>query len=97
MSDNEQNEQDEQDDKRSNEQKDIDPLVINNMMKNVDSRKFIWNHLQYCGVFENIFNIDPIQHSYNAGLREAGLILKRKIQEFEPRYYVKMIEENING
>lgn len=74
-----------------------DALAIRNILKDEGGRAYIWKHLQSCGVFENIFNIDPIQHGYNAGLREAGLRLERDIKEYEPFYYMKMIKENIDG
>ena len=72
-------------------------LAISNIMRNEDGRGFIWSQLQACSVFESMFDNDPIQHAYNAGMREAGLRLDRLIKEAEPSYYVKMIEENIDG
>jgi len=72
-----------------------DAIAILNMMRTFDGRMYIWNHLQSIGVFENIFDINPIQTAYNSGMREAGLRLERDIKEHEPVYYIKMIEENI--
>ena len=76
---------------------DPEVMAIHNIMSNIDGRCFIWGQLQSCGVFETIFDIDPLKHSYNAGLREAGLRLKRVVEELEPGYYIKMIEENHHG
>lgn len=76
--------------------KNPDELAILNMVRNADGRAYIWNYLQSCCVFENIFSIDPIQHAYNAGLRESGLKFVRDIKAYEPDYYVQMIKENIN-
>jgi hypothetical protein len=86
------------DDEESQKPKvDRESLVIQNVMKNEDGRSFIWGQLQSCGVFESIFDRDPIKHGYNAGLREGGLQLDRKVREAAPEQYVKMMQENING
>lgn len=86
----------------SNDEKDKKPsnkveLAVFNMMKNEDCREFIWSHLQSCGVFESIFDDNPVKHGYNSGSRDAGLMLARSLKEYAPGYYLKMIEENING
>lgn len=86
-----------EDEKKKDSKANPDTLAVRNMMRTEGGRSYIWNHLQSCGVFENIFNIDPIQHAFNAGLREAGLRLERDIKAYEPLYYIKMIEENNNG
>jgi len=83
-----------EDDKKGH---DHESLAIQNIMRNADCRAFMWDHLQSCGVFENMFDKDPIQHSYNAGRRVAGLTLERKLKEHEPHYYVEMIKENLDG
>ncbi len=72
-------------------------LAVSNIMRNEDGRSFIWSQLQSCSVFESMFDRDPIKHSFNAGMREAGLRLDRIVRSAEPAYYVKMIEENIDG
>jgi len=72
-------------------------IAVGNIMKNEDGRAFMWAYLQSCGVFENMFDKDPIQHSYKAGLRAAGLILENKLKTYDPHYYVVMIKENLNG
>lgn len=75
----------------------IEELVVQNIMKTEGGRDFMMKHLRRCGVFESIFNEDPIRHAKNAGLREAGLMLERDLKELAPAYYIKMIEENIDG
>lgn len=72
-------------------------LAIHNLMRTADGRDYVWQYLQSCGVFETIYTSDPMSHAFNAGKREAGLMLKRDIESNEPAYYVKMIEENIDG
>ena len=73
-----------------------DALAVRNIMINENGRAYMWKHLQSCGIFESIFNPDPIQHAYNAGVREAGLRIKRDLELYESDYYIKMIKENID-
>lgn len=86
---------DEDGSKNKNKKHNVESLAISNIMRNEDSRNFIWKHLQSAGVFESTFNKDPIQHAFNAGLRESGLQLERDIKAATPGDYLKMIKENI--
>jgi len=72
-------------------------LAIENIMRTEDGRDFIWGQLQFCSVFESIFDVDSKQLSYNAGMRDAGLQLEREVKEAAPEYYLKMIKENLDG
>lgn len=72
-------------------------LDFENLLKTKESRKIIMEHLQYCRVFENIFNTDVSQMTYNVGLRAGGLRLMNQIKEKCPHLYLKMIEEDTNG
>lgn len=72
-------------------------LVIESIMRTEHGRKWMWRQLQSRGVFENMFDRDPIKMAYNAGRRDSGVSLNREVKEAAPGYYVKMIEENING
>ena len=89
--------EDDEDSKKSKKPHDYEALAVSNIMKNEDCRKFMWDNLQSCGVFTNMFDKDSAQHAYNAGLRAAGLQLETKLKEHEPFYYMKMIKENIDG
>ena len=71
-------------------------LDVENVVKNEGGRKFIMEHLHYCRVFENIFNTDTSQMSYNVGLRAGGLRLMNRIKEVTPHLYLKLIEEDTN-
>ncbi len=72
-----------------------DVLAVQNIMRTEGGRDFIWGQLVSCGVYESTFNMNTIQSSYNAGLRDAGLRLEREVKEAAPEYYLKMIKENI--
>lgn len=86
---------DESENNQGSSKLDSEQLGAYNIMRNVDGRHFIWRQLQKCGVFESMFNIDPIMHAHNAGLREAGLKLDRLVKEISPEDYLTMISENI--
>jgi hypothetical protein len=72
-------------------------LVIQNIMRDEGGRSFMMEQLQYTMVFTNAFDQDPNKHSYNAGLREAGLRLNQELRDAAPGDYLKMIKENIDG
>ena len=73
----------------------IDDLVIQNIMKTPDGRDYMWKRLQATGVFETMFDKDPILNAYNAGRREIGVTLNRDIKDAAPGDYIKMLTENI--
>jgi len=70
-------------------------LAVQNLMKNEGMRNYMWKQLQEAGVFENIFDMDPIKHAYNAGKRQNGLRLDQDLKEYAPDMYIKMMKENI--
>ena len=76
---------------------DIESLVIQNLMKGDGGRAWMWKHLQDCGVFENIFDVDTHKTAYAAGKRQAGLQLENDLKTAAPGDYLKMIQENIDG
>jgi len=83
---------DDLDDQKNNKKQDSEILAIQNIMRIESNRDFIWGHLQSLGVFESIFSTDPVQAGYNSGMRDAGLMLQRKIKEAAPADYVKMVK-----
>lgn len=80
-----------------NAEKDRESLIVINMMRDEDSRKFIWKLLQSYGTFNSTFDPDPITHARRAGLRDAGLQLERSLKEHALEDYFKMIRENEHG
>ncbi len=86
-----------EDEKPQKKRHDLESLTVQNFMKSESGREFMWKHLQLCGVFENMFDSDPITHAYNAGKRQAGLQLDDDLKEFAPGDYIKMIKESLDG
>lgn len=83
--------------KSENKSQKVISLAIHNIMRTEGGRDFMFGQLQSCGVFESTFNTDPVQHGYNAGMRDAGLRLERELKEAAPDEYLKMIKEHFNG
>lgn len=86
---------DEDDDKPVKKKFDTEPLAVQNLMRTEGGREWMWKHLQECGVFENIFDENPVRQAYNAGKRQAGLQLEADLKEHDPDNYLKMMKENI--
>ena len=82
--------------KKGNDSRGLALLTMENVMKTVEGRKFMMNLLHFSMVYENVFDNDTNQHSYNAGSRRVGLHLERELKEASPYLYLKMIEEDIN-
>jgi hypothetical protein len=64
------------------------------MMSNIRGRRFIWNHLVKCHVFETSFSPNLSQTNFNEGERNIGLQIFNDIMENAPDKYMKMAEEN---
>lgn len=79
----------------SNKERDAELLVISTMMQHQGIRAFMFKQLSGCGVYESGFNKDTHQHSFNAGMRQAGLQLEQELKEAAPGDYLAMIKENL--
>jgi len=81
--------------KQENKQRSVDELVVQQLMSTTDGREYMWNKLQECDVFENIFENDPIMSAYRSGKRAAGLLLEQDLKAYAPGSYIKMLQENM--
>ena len=77
--------------KHTNEQ-----LAIQNLMRTENGRSLIYGWLQSFGIFESIFNENPVKAGYNSGRRDAGLEIEGAVKSAAPGDYLKMIDSNIN-
>lgn len=75
-------------------ERELELLVIRNIMQTEGGRAFMWRSLQNCCTFENVFSKDPSIHSFNAGLRSHGLWLDAELREADLRNYYLMLNEN---
>lgn len=82
--------------KKQQKSRELELHSIREIMKTENGRSFMWRCLQNCGTFENMFNVDPILHARNAGVRSHGLWLESELKEATPDNYFKMLKENHN-
>lgn len=87
---------DDDESKQDNREQNSESLAVQNIMRTEGGRDFIWGQLQSDGVFESIFDADPVKAGYNSGMRDSGLRLERVIKEAAPEFYLKMVQENLN-
>lgn len=80
--------------KKQRDSRELELLTMRNIMKTENGRSFMYRCLQNCCTFENIFNTDVQQHSYNAGLRSHGVWLDAELKEAATDDYFKMLKEN---
>ena len=85
-----------EEEKTPKKRQNTDELVVQNIMRTEEGRRYLWEYLQSCGVFANIFAIDTHQHAYNAGMREVGMRLHDDLRDYAPDLYLTMIKENID-
>jgi hypothetical protein len=86
------------DDEQKSNSNDSNPnlLVIQNFMRTFEGRRFILEYLQNCGIFDSMFNENPVRSAYCSGKRDAALDLERQIKEAAPGDYLKMIGDDLN-
>lgn len=72
-------------------------LVIQNLMRDEDGRKWIMKHLKKGKLFDSTFDSDPTKHAHTAGMREMAVTLNREVSTADPNNYIKMIKESIDA
>lgn len=82
--------------KKQQQSRELELLTMRNVMKTENGRHFMWRCLQNCYTFENIYDIDSVQHAYKSGSRRHGLWLDSELREAAPEDYFKMLKENYN-
>lgn len=65
---------------------------VSAMMGSKDARGYIFELIEFCGVFKTSFSIDNRIY-FNEGQRNVGLKLIADIQQSCPDLYVKMMNE----
>ncbi len=64
------------------------------VMSTKTGRHFVWNQLNYFGVYRDGFNADPYIHAHNAGVKSAGLKILHNILMICPDEYERMFAEH---
>lgn len=63
------------------------------LMQDQEGRLWVWDLLEFCGVFRSSFHQSNAQTAYNEGLRNVGLKLMADINRITPDQYFRMINE----
>lgn len=79
---------------KKNTSRELELYTMRELMRTENGRAFMWRCLQNCGTFDNMFNIEPVQHAFNAGKRDHGLWLARELREAAIDDYYKMLKEH---
>ena len=77
-----------------------DREVVSNLMAHPRGRRWIWNLLSGCMVFNQLFDAGPggnAKMCFREGRRSIGLEMLDKVMRYAPKSYVLMLEENNPG
>lgn len=80
--------------KKHNDARELQLIVMGNLMKTEGGRAFMWRCLQNCCTFETIYNSDASKHDYNSGKRDHGLWLDQELRTAAKDNYYLMLKEN---
>lgn len=64
------------------------------LMNEQRGRRFMWELIGQCGVFESVFNTHGGFMNFNEGRRDTGLRLLKRINSLCPHQYAVMAAEN---
>lgn len=67
---------------------------ISVVMNTTPGRRWMWEHLQSCGLLGPAFHQDPYINAYNQGKRDVALALQSQILSTDFEAYMLMLNEN---
>jgi hypothetical protein len=67
------------------------------LMRNVESRRFLWRLLEHCRVFQDFSHLDAEKMRTMMGVRSVGLFLLGEITQNAPEEYLEMQAEKYNA
>jgi len=70
-----------------------DAEVLRNLLSTPPGRAWMWRKLAALNVHHSGFDPDPNIHAFNAGQRNAGLLLQAEILSSCPDLYLLMLQE----
>ncbi len=82
---------------RKREQANNDAMDIVWLMSEPQGRRVVHTMLSKAGIWRTSFSPDPYTTAFNEGQRNIGLWLLSVVQQFTPRQYTAMIEEQNDG
>lgn len=68
--------------------------LIEALMSDPRSRRWLWLQIGQAGVFTSIWPLDQLELAYREGRRAGGLALLDQIMRWTPKLYTDMMSEN---
>lgn len=68
--------------------------LIQAMMSDARSRRWIWLRLQEAAIFQAVWPLDQLELAFREGRRQAGLALLAQVMEWAPLKFAEMYAEN---
>ena len=68
--------------------------VVSGLMGIPEGRRWLWEFMGRCGIYETPFNENEMIMAYKAGKADVGRMLLADIVQFAPDEYVVMIKEH---
>ncbi len=71
----------------------VEQTIIELIMRNPQGRRWMWNQLSFCRVFQGDSGVDFGTMAFEKGLRNYGLKLLNAVSGHTPALYVTMMQE----
>lgn len=68
--------------------------VVAGLMDMPEGRKWLWDMMARCGMYETPYSESQLRMAYNAGKSDVGRMILADIVQFAPDMYVQMIKEH---
>lgn len=79
--------------RRAKEDLDKETIELQDLLNNYKFRKYLWNKMSACGIFDGGFTGDPYLTQYNEGKRVIGLSILQEVLTAAPRQFTLMQSE----
>lgn len=67
--------------------------ALSTMLSDPEGRAYVYDILDFCGVFRSAFSTDPLRMAFNCGTQSVGLWVMSDMESVNPGAYQKMINE----
>ena len=73
----------------------LDVAELRELLKLRAFRRFVWNHLAYCGIDDGVYFGDAEAAVFADGKRSAGRMMRSTIMKENPEAYILMMQEQL--
>lgn len=67
--------------------------VVKALMENKQTRAWLYDLMEFCGVFQTSFSTSGLLMAQKEGMRNVGLMVLDQLMRSAPQQYVLMLEE----